>query len=137
MLSSLMIILLLLPAIILTGCSRIPRPDNRQPNILLIVTDAARADHFSCYGYGRETTPNIDRVADEGLRFTQAVSSSSWTLPSHASLFTGLLPSENGTHVQHNRLIERIPPPTPPPPPWPRSSRTGLSDDWIQQQSPG
>ena len=71
--------------------------------------DAARADHFSCYGYGRETTPNIDRVAAEGLRFTRAVSTSSWTLPSHASLFTGLLPSENGTHVQHNWLIERIP----------------------------
>ena len=90
-------------------CSKAPRITQELPNILLIVLDAARADHFSCYGYHRPTTPNIDRVAAEGLRFTRAVSSSSWTLPSHASLFTGLLPDEHGTHSRHAWLIDRFP----------------------------
>ena len=80
-----------------------------RPNILLIVMDAARADHFSCYGYQRRTTPNIDRVAAEGLRFSRAIASSSWTLPSHASLFTGLLVYEHGTHRQHAWLLDRFP----------------------------
>ena len=79
------------------------------PNVLLVVLDAARADHFSCYGYERKTTPNIDRLAAEGFRFSRAVSTSSWTLPSHASLFTGLLPEEHGTTAQNNWLIDRIP----------------------------
>ncbi|HUU28157.1 MAG TPA: sulfatase-like hydrolase/transferase [archaeon] len=104
-------LLSLIPIIffIFFSCSRSPRLEGPLPNILLIVMDAARADHFSCYGYSRLTTPNIDRVAAEGLRFTQAVASSCWTLPSHTSLFTGLLPWENGTHIQHQWLIERIP----------------------------
>ncbi|HUU29748.1 MAG TPA: sulfatase-like hydrolase/transferase [archaeon] len=91
------------------ACSTASRVEGPLPNILLIVLDAARADHFSCYGYHRETTPNIDRLAAEGLRFSRAVSSSSWTLPAHATLFTGLLPSEHGTHMQHNWLAESIP----------------------------
>ncbi|MBN2289120.1 MAG: sulfatase-like hydrolase/transferase, partial [Candidatus Glassbacteria bacterium] len=62
-----------------------------------------------CYGYHRQTTPNIDRVAAEGWRFTRVVSSSSWTVPSHGTLFTGLLPCENGFHTQHVWLIDRIP----------------------------
>jgi arylsulfatase A-like enzyme len=102
-------ILPLLSAAVLAGCSAAPHPEGPAPNILLIIMDAARADHFSCYGYHRPTTPNIDRLAAESLRFTQAVSTSSWTLPSHASLFTGLLPFEHGTHAQHTWLIDRIP----------------------------
>jgi len=89
------------------GCSS--GGETFRPNILLIVMDAVRADHLSCYGYDRPTTPNIDRVAERGLRFSRAVSSSSWTLPSHASLFTGLLPFEHGTHTQHNWLLDRFP----------------------------
>ncbi|MFH1071154.1 MAG: sulfatase-like hydrolase/transferase [Candidatus Glassbacteria bacterium] len=79
------------------------------PNILLLVLDAARADRFGCYGYERPTTPNIDRLAAEGARFKQAYSTSSWTLPAHASLFTGLLPDENKTHSRHAWLVDRIP----------------------------
>ena len=45
-----------------------------QPNILLLVIDSARADHFSCYGYDLPTTPNIDRLASEGVRFEAAYS---------------------------------------------------------------
>ncbi|HUU27307.1 MAG TPA: sulfatase-like hydrolase/transferase [archaeon] len=99
----------LLAAALTLGCNRGTELKGPPPNILLIVMDAARSDHFSCYGYHRNTTPVIDRLAGEGLRFTQTVSSSSWTMPAHASLFTGLLPFEHGTNTQHNWLIDRFP----------------------------
>lgn len=67
-----------------------------RPNILLITLDTTRADHLSCYGYGRNTTPNVDQVAQESHIFRHAVSTSSWTLPAHASLFTGTYPSRHG-----------------------------------------
>jgi len=65
------------------------------PNLLLLVIDSARADHFSCYGYDRPTTPNIDRIAAEGVQFEAAYSESSWTLPACFSLLTGLAPREH------------------------------------------
>lgn len=61
-----------------------------RPDILLIMPDAARADHFSCYGYRRETTPSMDRLAAEGRRFTQVHSVSSYTRSAVPSLLTGL-----------------------------------------------
>jgi arylsulfatase A-like enzyme len=64
-------------------------PDN-SPNVLLIVMDTVRADHLSLYGYDRETTPNLKRWAGRGIRFDKARSTAPWTLPSHASMFTGL-----------------------------------------------
>jgi arylsulfatase A-like enzyme len=66
------------------------------PNILLIVIDTLRADHVSSYGYSRSTTPNIDRIAREGVVFENAIAPCSWTLPSHASLLTGRYPSDHG-----------------------------------------
>ncbi|HZL99156.1 MAG TPA: sulfatase [Planctomycetota bacterium] len=60
--------------------------------ILLISLDTTRPDHLSAYGYDRETTPTLARLAREGARFTNARSTTSWTLPSHMSLFTGLPP---------------------------------------------
>src|SRR5438093_11234608 len=62
----------------------------RRPNVILISIDSLRYDHLGCYGYGRDTSPNIDRVAREGALFETVVSSTSWTLPAHAALFTGL-----------------------------------------------
>ncbi len=70
--------------------------DARAPNIVFIVLDTVRADHLSAYGYPRPTTPNIDRLARRGALFENAISSTSWTLASHASMFTGLLPHQNG-----------------------------------------
>ena len=58
-------------------------------NVLLIVLDTVRADHLGLYGYARPTTPNLSRLANEGVRFERARSTAPWTLPSHASLFTG------------------------------------------------
>ncbi len=73
-------------------------------NVLLVVLDCARADHLSCYGYGRPTTPFLDQVAHEGVRFQHAITTAPWTLPSHASLFTGLFPSTHGATDEHRFL---------------------------------
>ena len=66
------------------------------PNIILITMDTVRTDHLSCYGYQRLTTPNLDRFSQEGVVFKNAYATNSWTLPSHASIFTGLYPSKHG-----------------------------------------
>jgi len=68
-----------------------------RPNIILITLDTVRADHLSLYGYTRLTTPKLDQWARQGVVFENAIASSSWTLPSHASIFTGLLPHQHGT----------------------------------------
>ncbi len=68
------------------------------PSVVLIVIDTARADHMSMYGYPVDTTPRLAAFAKESVRYDRAIASSSWTLPSHASLFTGLLPTEHGAH---------------------------------------
>jgi len=68
------------------------------PNVILIVLDTVRADHLSCYGYPRNTTPNLKAFADEAVRYEHAIATSSWTVPTHGSLFTGLMPSEHGAH---------------------------------------
>ncbi len=64
--------------------------------VLLISIDSVRADHLGCYGYGRPTSPRIDRLAREGTLFGEAVSTSSWTLPANMSLLTGLVPEAHG-----------------------------------------
>lgn len=69
-----------------------------QPNIVLIVLDAVRPDHLSCYGHTRETTPTIDRLADEGVRYENAFSNSIWTAAAHPPIFTGQLLSESGVY---------------------------------------
>jgi arylsulfatase A-like enzyme len=76
----------------------------QSPNIVLIVVDTARADHFSSYGYSRNTTPNIDQFARRGVLFENAISASSWTLPSMFSMFTSLLPHQHGAGT--NRASE-------------------------------
>ena len=71
----------------------------RQPNIVMIAVDTARADHFSSYGYAKPTTPNFDNLAKEGVLFETAVAPTSWTLPSFATVFTGLLPHQHGANA--------------------------------------
>src|SRR5256886_5295189 len=65
-------------------------------NVLVIVLDTLRADHLSSYGYPRATSPEIDRIASQGVLFENAIAPCSWSLPSHASLLTGRVPSEHG-----------------------------------------
>jgi arylsulfatase A-like enzyme len=67
-------------------------------NVILIVIDALRADHLGCYGYERNTSPNIDKLANESILFERAYSQAPWTKPSVASLFTSL-------YVTQHRVI--------------------------------
>jgi arylsulfatase A-like enzyme len=66
------------------------------PRVVLIVLDAVRASSLSCYGYERRTTPHLDALAARGVLFTTATTVSPWSLPSHASIFTGLFAPEHG-----------------------------------------
>ena len=87
--------------------SRPPGPSAaRRPNVLLIVIDTLRADHLSSYGYDRRTSPHIDRLAEEGVLYEDCISASSWTLPSHASLFTGLFVRDHHTTSENWTLAE-------------------------------
>jgi arylsulfatase A-like enzyme len=65
------------------------------PNILLVIADSVRADRCSCYGYPKPTTPHLDAIAAEGVRFDCAFSESSWTLPVSFTALTGLAPREH------------------------------------------
>lgn len=64
-------------------------------NVILITVDALRADHLGCYGYKRNTSPNIDLLAHEGVRFTQAIAASSHTPPSIGSIATSTMPTRH------------------------------------------
>jgi arylsulfatase A-like enzyme len=77
-----------------------------RPDIVLITIDTVRADHLSAHGYGRRTSPAMDRLAEQGVLFRHAVSQSSWTLPSVASLHTSLYPSEHGAIFAERRLSD-------------------------------
>jgi len=69
--------------------ARLPAAAPNSPNVIVIIVDTLRADHLSSYGYARNTSPFIDRLAAEGVRFETAIAPSSWTQPSHASMLTG------------------------------------------------
>ena len=80
-----------------------------KPSFVVVVLDTVRADHTSAYGYHRDTTPNLARLAARGVRFERAYATGHWSLPSHASLFTGLLVSRHGAHHEHLALDPRHP----------------------------
>ncbi|MFO0982894.1 MAG: sulfatase [Planctomycetota bacterium] len=69
------------------------------PSILFLLLDTVRADHVSCYGYQRPTTPRIDALAAHGTRFAQAQAMAPWTIPSVASLWTGVQPSVHSAGI--------------------------------------
>jgi len=72
----------------------LPASSPMRPNILLLILDTVRAPSMSLYGYSRPTTPNLERLADRAVVFDHALATASWTLPSHATIFTGRLPTE-------------------------------------------
>lgn len=69
--------------------ARLGAPAAGAPNVLLIILDTVRAQNLSVYGYDRNTTPELEALAGNGTVFDLAISSAPWTLPSHASIFTG------------------------------------------------
>ena len=85
-----------------------PLPSADAPNVLLIVMDTVRAKSLSLYGYGRATTPRLEQLARSGVRFDNARSPAPWTLPSHASMFTGRRPHELFDSPEQ-RLSSRFP----------------------------
>ncbi len=80
-----------------------------RPNLVLLVMDTVRARNLRAYGYGRETTPHLDRFLADATLFRDATSTSPWTLPSHASMFTGRMPSQHGAHENHRFLDPEVP----------------------------
>lgn len=76
------------------------------PNVLLVTIDTLRADHLSCYGYHLRTTPRLDRLAQEGIRFERAYTVVPLTGPSHVSLFTARYPQEHGAKVNGQPLAD-------------------------------
>ncbi|MFT7667809.1 MAG: arylsulfatase A-like enzyme [Planctomycetota bacterium] len=77
-----------------------------KPDILFILLDAARAENFSVYGYGKQTTPNLERLAPELAFYDSCMSAATWTLPSTASLFTGTYPSTHKLVIDGDRLAK-------------------------------
>jgi arylsulfatase A-like enzyme len=76
-------------------------------NVLFVVMDTVRKDHLTPYGYDRPTTPGLASFAEEATLFEQAVAPAPWTLPVHASLFTGMYPSEHGAD-QENPYLDGV-----------------------------
>ncbi|MEM7518260.1 MAG: sulfatase, partial [Planctomycetota bacterium] len=100
-------ILLTAPLLLLVSCG--PQTSgsakvSARPNVLLISIDSLRADALGCYGAAGDVSPHIDALAAQGVLFEDALSSSSWTLPSHAALFTGLPDSAHGCDSNESRL---------------------------------
>jgi len=82
---------------------------SERQNVLLISLDTLRPDHLPFYGYSRQTAPNLTELAESGVIFMQAYSTSSWTLPAHGSVFTGLYPWEHGLVRPDLQLLENVP----------------------------
>jgi arylsulfatase A-like enzyme len=85
---------LALLALLAMACS--PGPEATRSNVLLVTLDTTRADRLGVYGHARPTSPNLDALSSEAILFEHAYSTSSWTLPAHASLFTGKYPASHG-----------------------------------------
>lgn len=82
---------------------------SKKPDILFIVLDTQRADRLGCYGYPKAITPNFDRFAQQGAIFKQGMSAAQWTIPSHASMFTGLYPTAHQITQSNQQLSPDIP----------------------------
>src|SRR5262245_53726597 len=83
---------------------------SRRPNVLLITLDTTRADRLGCYGCATALTPALDALAAQGVLFERAFTPAPLTLPSHASMMTGLYPREHGLITNgRGRLDETIP----------------------------
>jgi arylsulfatase A-like enzyme len=83
-----------------------------RPNVILITIDALRSDHLGCYGYKRDTSPNIDELAKDGVIFTQAISQASVTAVSLASLLTSVYPARTGIISQVRDIMNDFTCPT-------------------------
>ncbi len=95
----------LLICLMVAACGR----ESRSPNVIVIGVDTLRPDHLGCYGYERRTSPNIDRLAGGGIVFENTVSQGPWTLPSFATVFTSLYPTQHGAGSLRSRMRTSFP----------------------------
>jgi arylsulfatase A-like enzyme len=93
-------------AAVAAGCQHAPAVPAR---VLLISIDTLRPDHLGAYGYTRPTSPNLDAFARQGVVFEDVTSTSPWTLPAHASMFTGLYPTRHGVIDLTAKLSRDLP----------------------------
>jgi arylsulfatase A-like enzyme len=85
----------------------VPREHNTYPgrNVILISIDTLRADHLGCYGYHRNTSANIDLFSRDCILFKNAIAQAPSTLPSHASMFTSVIPPHHGAYYAYRRAV--------------------------------
>jgi len=81
--------------------------DTSRPNILWVIWDTARASNMSVYGYDRPTTPHLNQWVTRARVFDNVISAATTTIPSHASMFTGMLPAQHGVDDGHPKLGEQ------------------------------
>ncbi|MBW2725665.1 MAG: sulfatase [Deltaproteobacteria bacterium] len=90
------------------ACSPVPETP-AGPNFVLLSIDTLRADHLGCYGYERETSPNLDRLCARATRYTQAFAPAPWTLPSHVAMLTGRHPYDLGIRDLDSSIPADVP----------------------------
>ncbi len=93
----------LLVFLFLGGCADEPS----SPNLVLITTDTTRADHLGSYGYPKDTTPNLDKLAQKGVRFERAFAHVPITLPSHTSILSGTIPPFHGVRDNGGFMVRK------------------------------
>ncbi|MBD3278337.1 MAG: sulfatase-like hydrolase/transferase [Candidatus Aegiribacteria sp.] len=91
--------------LLVISCGGNPVEETGGLNVLIVIIDTLRADHLGCYGYHRDVTPTLDSLAAVGAVWTEAQSQSSWTLPSTATILTGLTPREHGAGRSQGRFL--------------------------------
>ncbi len=91
-------------ALTTAGCTGNAAPAASGTNVILISIDTLRPDFLGCYGHERDTSPVLDAVATAGTLFSDVTAAAPWTLPSHASMLTGMYPSTHGVK-NHDRKL--------------------------------
>ncbi len=100
--------LIIAALLLLTGVIHLGSYSVDRPNIAIITLESTRADHLPCYGYHRDTMPNVCRVAQDGVTFENGYSSGAFTLPSISSMHTSKYPKELGTLSPGDTLPKNV-----------------------------
>src|SRR3954471_12132202 len=95
--------------VVLLAFGTVARADAKRPNVLLIITDDQRWNAMSCAGHPYLKTPNIDRVAREGVHFKNAFCTTSLCSPSRASILSGLYASKHGVRNNFTEFPRDLP----------------------------
>lgn len=99
-----LLLILLLNAVNAVNQRLLQEKISSNPNVILISIDALRADHVGSSGYPENTTPALDALAREGVRFENHIADASWTLPSHAALLTSRYPHNLGVETRYQKI---------------------------------